>query len=140
PITSTVSSRASSVWSASFTASTSVSSATVRFLLEQRGDLRRWVGVRVLEDEPRVRRRLGLGFGDAGPHRRLRLSPHARDELVVEQAALAQHRLEAAETLVLPLLLDGLEVDVGPRVVGGCVRCRAVVNGLDQRRAAARTR
>src|SRR5438874_1020509 len=121
PITSTDSSRASSVWRASFTASTSVSSATVCILRDHRGDLARRIRVRVLEHEPRIRRRLGLRLGDPGPHRLLRLAAHARDECVVEHAPLAQLRLEPPHALTAALLLDAILVDVRARVVGGRV-------------------
>src|SRR5262249_22668957 len=137
PSTSTASSRASSVWSASFTASTRVSSATAGLLPQQRGDLRGRVRVGVLEDEPRIRGRLRLRLGDAGAHRLLGLASQPRDELVVEQAAFAQLRLEAADALATPFLLDTFEVDVGPRIVCGPVRRRTIVNRLDQRRPAA---
>src|SRR5689334_14030053 len=103
PITSTESSRASSVCSASFTASTSVSSGT-----ELPRD-RRWrVGVRVLEDEARVGRRLGLRLRDPVPQRLLCLAAHPGDEVVVEDPALAQACLEAADALAPALLLDAL--------------------------------
>src|SRR5689334_1449139 len=116
PITSTRSSRASSVCSASFTASTSVSSGTFELLLDQPRDLRRRVGIRVLEDEPRIRRRLGLGLRDPRPHRLLGLGANARDEPVVEHPGLPQVPLEAADALALALLLDAIEVDVRARI------------------------
>src|SRR5438046_3330242 len=90
PITRTDSSRASSVCNASFTASTSVSSATLRLLLEHRRDLGRWFCVCMLEHEPRIRRRLRLCLRDPGAHRLLRLTTNACNELVVDDAALAQ--------------------------------------------------
>src|SRR5436309_3167019 len=140
PITSTESSRASSVWRASFTASTSVSSATVRLLRDHRGDLARWIRIRVLEHEPRIRWRLGLRLGDPGPHRLLRLAAHSRDKRVVEHAPLAQLSLEPADAFASALLLDAIQVDVGTRVVCGGVRCRAVVHRFDQRWAFAGAR
>src|SRR5438552_5018107 len=117
PITSPESSRASSVWIASFTASTSVSSATVRLLRDHRGDLARWIRIRVLEHEPRIRRQLGLRLGDPGPHRLLRLAAHSRDERVVEHAPLAQLSLEPADAFASALLLHAFQVDVRARVV-----------------------
>src|SRR5581483_3754239 len=129
PITSTSPSRASSVWSASFTASTRVSSAiAVRA---------RRVDVRMCEEQLGVGRRLGLGGGDAGAQLLLGLGAHRRGPLVAEHARAAQERLVAADALARPLLLDPRGVDVRARVVGGRVRRRAVVDRLDQRRPAA---
>src|SRR5438105_3652196 len=70
PITSTFSSRASSTCSASLTASTSVSSgiedpAQLVEVVPERGGR---VDVRVLEEQRRIRCRLGLGLGDRLPH------------------------------------------------------------------------
>src|SRR4051794_15185570 len=110
PSTSTFGSRSSSVWSASFTASTSVSSA-----IEDPPQLREigreggWrVGERVLEDEARIGRGLGLGGGDRGAHRLRRLGPDLLGGRVVEQPEPAQVALVAADALALPLLLDAL--------------------------------
>ena len=83
----------------------------MRLLRDHRGDLARWIRIRVLEHEPRIRRRLGLRLGDPGPHRLLRLAAHARDECVVEHAPLAQLRLEPPHALTAALLLDAIQVD-----------------------------
>src|SRR5436189_4039605 len=64
PITSTESSCAISACSASFTASTSMSSATEPPLAQRR----RRVGVRVLEDQLGIGGRLGLRSGDPLSH------------------------------------------------------------------------
>src|SRR5436190_18055950 len=132
PITSTESSRSISVCSASLTASTSVSSA--KPALPQP---RRRVDVGVLEDQLRVRRRLGLGGRDPLPHclRRLNLDPlHG---VVLEQPAPAQVALVPPDALAGTLLLDSFRVDVGVRVVGGRVRRRPVGDRLDEARPVA---
>src|SRR5438477_3969682 len=78
PMTITASSRASSTWNASFTASTIDSSAKVvsehpAQLGEIRGEALRRVCIRMLEEEREVGVGLGLGGGDAGTHRLGRL-------------------------------------------------------------------
>src|SRR5207253_3562971 len=114
PITITSGSRSSSTWNASFTASTSVSSATEhppqlgKVGLERRR--RRRVGV--LEDERRVGRRLGLGSGDPLAHHVGRLRPHGLRRLVREQAEAPKVRLVPPHALALLLLLDATRVDV----------------------------
>src|SRR6185312_10508283 len=118
PITSTESSRASSVCRQSLTASTSVSSATEPSIPQGR----RRVRVRVREDELRIGRRLGLRRRDSLAHRLQRLRLDALGRLVVEQAEPPEIPVEAPETLALPFLLHALGVDVGARVVGGRVR------------------
>src|SRR5438552_3443806 len=106
PMTRTLSSRASSVCSASFTASTSVSSGMPLLLLDHRRDARRRIGVGMLEDKPRLGRRLRFRFRDSHPHRLFGLGADARNEAVVEHALLAEPRLEAPDALALALLLD----------------------------------
>src|SRR5512132_2497983 len=101
PITSTEPSRASSVCRQSFTASTRVSSAKPAL-----ADVRRRVGVRVLEDQLGIGRRLRPGRGDSLPHCLGRLCPDLLDRLVVEQAEPAEVPLEATDALPLLLLLD----------------------------------
>src|SRR6188472_607814 len=108
PITSTESSRASSVCSASFTASSKVSSA--KPALPQR---RRWIDVRVLEDQLGIRRRLGLGGGDPLAHHIGGLGAHGLDRRLVEQPGPLEVPLVTPQTLVLLLLLDPLRIDVG---------------------------
>src|SRR5207344_60915 len=108
PITRTESSRASSVCSASLTASTSVSSATDPALPERRGR----IDIRILEDQVGFGRRLG--------------------RRVVEQAEPTEVALVPAEALSLLLLLDPLLVDVGARVVGGAVRRDPIGDRLDE--------
>src|SRR6476660_2604688 len=109
PSTITFSSRPSSTWKASLTASTRVSSAKDPLQLGEVGlERRRRVDVGVREDERGVGRGLGLGG------------------LVREQPEPAQVRLVAAEALTATFLLDPLLVDVGARVVRGCVRRGAV--------------
>src|ERR1700739_3684105 len=68
PITITVSSRASSTWSASFTASTRKSSA-----IPALAEVRWREDVGVVEDELGIRVGLGLRLGDALPHQLERL-------------------------------------------------------------------
>src|SRR5579884_4135510 len=132
PSTITVSSRASSTWSASFTASTRNFSA-IPALAEVRG--RDDIGV--VEDELRVR--LGLGFGrrDPLPHRLEGVVLDLLGGRVVEHAELAEIAVVAADALVALLLLDALEVDIGPRVVGRRVRSSPVRDRFDEGRSAA---
>src|SRR5256885_12375944 len=68
-----------------------------RSLLEHRSDFGRWFCVGMLEHEPRIRRRLRLCLGDPVAHRLLRLTTNACNELVVDDAALAQLRLRSEE-------------------------------------------
>src|SRR5437764_3819894 len=114
PITITLSSRSSSTCNASFTASTSISSA--KPALPQ---VRRRVDIRVLEHELGIWIGLRLRVGDAAAHRLRRLGLDLLRDLVAENAESAQVPLVPPETLVLLLLLDPLEVDVCTRVVGG---------------------
>src|SRR2546423_7864557 len=88
PMTSTESSRSSSTWSASLIASTIESSATddPPQLFEVGAKRRRWVDERVLEEERRVGRRLGLRLGDPAPHELQRLGPHRLGLLRLEYA------------------------------------------------------
>src|SRR5438552_5724318 len=126
PMTMTVSSRASSVCSASFTASTRRRSAIAH--------PRRRVDVRVVEEEPDVGIRLRLGLCDAGAHGLRRLRLDLRLEIVGEHAELPQVALVAAKALILLLFLDALEIDVGARIVRGCMRRSAIRHGLDEGR------
>src|SRR3954447_21637516 len=135
PMTMTLSSRASSTWKASLIASTIRSSA--KPALPQ---VRRRRDVCVVEDEIRVGRRLGLRGGDAGAHELDAFTLDRRVELVAENAETAQVPLVAADALVPLLLLHALEIDVCARVIGSRVRCRAVRDRLDERRAAAAPR
>src|SRR5919198_3477006 len=108
PITITESSRASSTWNASLTASTMLSSA-IEDLLQffpvgsQRGER---VDVRVLEHEVRIRRRLRLGRRNPRAHRLRRLRSNRLGELVVEDPCATQVALVPTDTLALLLLLD----------------------------------
>src|SRR5262245_22569592 len=108
PMTSTDSSRSISVWSASLTASTRRSSATedpsqLRFLGEER---RRRIGVRVLEDERGISRRLGLGRCDPGAHDLERLLPDLLGALLGQHADADEVALVPSDALRLPRLLD----------------------------------
>src|SRR5260370_15611441 len=131
PITMTESSRASSVCSASFTASTRSRSAKPTV-----PEVRRRIDVRVVEEEGLICVGLGLRSGDACAHRLGRLGLDLRLEVVGEDAELAQVTLVAPEALVLALLLDALEIDVRARVVRGRVRRSAIRDRLDEARAA----
>src|SRR5581483_11625064 len=145
PMTRTESSRASSVCRASFTASTMKSSANVASedppqLRELALERVRRIRVRVLEEQRYVGLRLGLGGGDPRPHELGRFVPDRLVEVVAENPEPAEIALVAAEALVLPLLLDALEVDVRARIVGGRVRRGAVRDSFDERRPAAAAR
>src|SRR3954447_14858211 len=105
PITITFASRASSVCSASLTASTSVRSAIAH--VPGRLD------VCVPEEQLGIGRRLRLRGRDPGAHRGLGLAAHALGDLVGEEPEPAQVRVELADALARALLLDALEVDVG---------------------------
>src|SRR5439155_12243798 len=87
PITITFGSRSSSVWSASLTASTRVSSATEDppELGEVRAERGGRIDQRVLEEQARIGRRLGLGRRDRRAHRLGRLAPDLFGSRVVEQ-------------------------------------------------------
>src|SRR6478736_4719976 len=123
PITITFSSRPSSTWKASLTASTRVSSAKDPLQLGEVGlERRRWVDVGVREDERRVGRRLGLGGRYPAPQQVRRLGAYGLGGLIREQPEPAQVRLVAAEALAATFLLDPLLVDVGARVVRGRMR------------------
>src|SRR3954451_22818937 len=135
PMTMTSSSRSSSTWKASLIASTMRSSATPSL-----PEVRRWRRVRVVEDQVRIGIGLRLGGGDARTHELGRLVLDRRVEFVTEDAEPAQVALVAADTLVSLLLFDALDVDVRARVVRGRVRCRAVADRFDERRAAAAAR
>src|SRR5712691_5518333 len=138
PMTSTESSRASSTWRQSFTASTMLSSAKDPLQLLEIGlKRRRRIDERVLEEQCRIGGRLRLGRLDALAHQ---LDCPRLDLLcfrVVEQARSPKVPLVAPDTLVLLLLLDTLEVDVRLMVVGSRVRRNAVRDRLDERRPAA---
>src|SRR5436305_5814176 len=104
PITSTASSRSSSVWKQSLIASIIKRSANgapenASQLGEILRERRRRIHVRVLEDEPDVCVRLGLRLGDPLPHRLERLRLDLRFEVVVEHAVAAEVALVAAEAL-----------------------------------------
>src|SRR6266542_1652410 len=109
PMTITVPSRSISPWRASLTAST-------RVLLD--------IGVSGHE--------LGIGLGQG-------LGGGYFGQLVVEDADPAEVALVTAETLVLPLALDAIGVDVRARVVGRRVRRATVGDRLDESRALAGT-
>src|SRR4051794_17923709 len=109
PSTITSSSRASSAWSAWFTASTSVSSAMA--------DVGRRVDVGVAEEQLWVGRGRGLGSGDACTKQVLCFFPHGLGPLVVEQPDPAQERLVLPDALARPLFLDAHRIDVGARIV-----------------------
>src|SRR6266511_2738151 len=137
PITITESSRSSSTWKQSLIASTRVNSANVASQdppqLGQLGLERlRRIHVGVLEEQTGIRRRLGLGLCDRGPHQVCGLRADRLGHLVREQPGPAEITLIAAEALALFLLLDSLEVDVRARVVGRRVRRGAVGDGLDE--------
>src|SRR5579863_9243645 len=129
PITITFSSRASSTCSASFTASTRSLSVIETFAQVRRRD-----DVRVLEQQLRIGIRLCLRRGDACAHRLRCLGLYLGLELVAQDAEAAEVALVPAETLVLLLLLDPLEIDVRAWIVGGRVRRRAIRHRLDERR------
>ena len=76
----------------------------------------------MLEEQPDVCVGLSLGLGDAGAHHVRRFILDRLVELVAENAEPAEIALVAAETLVLLLLLDPLEIDVRARIVGGRMR------------------
>src|SRR5688572_15731527 len=108
PRTRTESSRSISTWSASLTASTRRSSGIAQdppellSLSEERG----WrIGVRVVENEHRIRGRLSLGLGDASPHELERLGLHSFGVLVGEHAGALEVPLVPTHALVLTLLL-----------------------------------
>src|SRR5438105_1268130 len=117
PITMTVSSRSSSMCSASFTASTRKSSA-----IPALAQVRRREDIGVVEDELGIRLGLRLGIGDSLPHRLECLVLHLLGGRVVEHAEPPEIDVVAPDALVALLLLDAIEVDVRARVVGGRVR------------------
>src|SRR3954451_15345372 len=131
PMTRTRSSRSSSTWSASFTASTRVSSAKDA---SQLGEVVGEGGGRAregrVEDEGDVRRRLRLRLLHSGSHELLRRRPLGRNGVVVDEAAPPQVPLVERHALVLALLLDALRIHVAARVVGCPVRGGAVGNRL----------
>src|SRR5215475_9842895 len=135
PITITVSSRASSTWKPSLIASTMKSSG-----IPALAQVRRREDVRVVEDKLGIGLGLRLGRGDSLSHRLERLVLDLLGRRVVQDAEPVEVALVAADALVALLLLDAVEVDVGARVVGRCVRSGAVRDRLDERRAAARPR
>src|SRR5204863_1733384 len=119
PITITSGSRSSSTWNPSLIASTRVSSATedppqLCEVLLERG---RRIGVRMLEQQPWVGGRLGLGLGDPGAHQVGGLGAHCFGCFVGQDPQPLQVRLVAADAFALLLLLDPLEVDVRAWVV-----------------------
>src|SRR5438132_2799456 len=126
PMTMTLSSRLSSMCSASFTASTRKSSA-----IPALAQVRRRENVGVVEDEPGIRLRLGLGLRNSLPHRLERLALDLPGGRVVEHAEPPEIGVVATDALVALLLLDAIEVDVGARVVGSRVRRRAIRDRLD---------
>src|SRR5688572_22643660 len=136
PITITSSSRSSSTWKQSLIASTSVSSATKdpSQLTQLLGVLRQRIGVRVLEQERDIGRRLGLRLGDPLPHHVGRLGADLLRHCLVEHAEPFQVALVPPDALVLLLLLDALEIDVRPRIVRRSVRGRAIGHRLDEAR------
>src|ERR671925_1448477 len=107
PMTITSSSRASSTWKQSLIASTRVSSLTEHppqlgeVGLERRGR----IGQSVLEEEPRIGRRLRLRGRDPVAHGLLGLAPNGLGHLVREDARAPQVPLVAADALGLLLLL-----------------------------------
>src|SRR5439155_17678507 len=126
PMTSTESSRPSSVWKASLIASTSVSSAIEKFsqLGELGGERRRRRRVSMLEQQPDVGWRLGLRGRDPGAQSVGRFRPSRLRQLVAQHAGPAQIGLVAPQAFACLLLLDTLEVDVRAGIVGGRVwRC-----------------
>src|SRR5438034_7066652 len=141
PMTITSSSRRSSTWKQSLIASTKVSSATEHppQLREVGLEARRRVDVRVLEEEARIRRRLGLRRRDPVAHRLLRLGPDRLGHLVREDPRAPQVALVTAHTFALLLLLDPLEIDVRLRVVRRRVRRGPVADRFDERRPLTRT-
>ena len=106
-------------------------------VVERRGR----VGERVLEDERRVRRRLGLGGRDPVAHRARRLAADLLRQRVGRGPEPPQVAARSGPTHSFALLLlDPLEVDVRLRVVGGRVRRGAVGDRLDERRPVAGAR
>src|SRR5205823_5768143 len=140
PRTRTSASRASSTCSASLTASTSVSSATLEDppqLVEVVAEGGRRIDVSVLEDERRIRGGFRLRLRDRSPHHLERVLLDLVRQRVAEDPRAPEVALVATHALALLLLLDAGEVDVGARIVGGRVRRRAVGDRLDEGRAAA---
>src|SRR5262245_55189562 len=135
PMTMTSPSRSSSTWNASLIASTIESSAKqAPQLVEIGSERRRRIDERVLEQQRRIRGRLGLGGGDALAHQLGRPRLDLLRGRVVENAEPLQVRLVATDALVLLLLLDTLEIDVRLRVVGRRVRRGAIRHRLDEGR------
>src|SRR4051812_28704101 len=127
PRTITSGSRSSSTWNASLIASTIESSAKDAPQLGEVGAERRGrIDERVLEEQCRIRRRLGLRHSDPLAHQpggpRLDLGGGR----VVEDAEPLQVALVAPDALVLLLLLDALDVDVRLRIVGRGMRRSAI--------------
>src|SRR5580765_5487199 len=91
PMTITFSSRPSSTWKQSLIASTSVSSATEDppQLCEVGVERGGRIGQRVLEEETRIRRRLGLRGRDPVAHRLLGLAADRLGHLVGEDSSAA---------------------------------------------------
>src|SRR5579884_4351275 len=75
------------------------------------------VGVRVLEEERRVGRRLGLRGGDSRAHRVLGLAARRLDELLAQQALPLQKALVPSDALARTRFRDARLVDVRARVV-----------------------
>src|SRR5919108_244841 len=106
PMTSTDGSRSSSVWKQSLIASTMLSSAIAEDppqLLEVGAERGRRVDERVLEEEARVGRRLGLGLRDAAAHQLLRFRAHGLGLLLAEHVEPPEVGLVAPDALVLAL-------------------------------------
>src|SRR5437660_6572156 len=117
PITMTEGSRSSSTRNASLIASTIESSAKDPPQLFEIGTERgRRVDVRVLEQQPDIGRRLGLGRSDRLAHRGHRLRANRRRQVVVEDPGSAEVALETSDAFPLLLLLDPFEVDVRARI------------------------
>src|SRR5215203_574189 len=124
PMTSTFSSRPSSTWKQSLIASTSVSSATENppQICEVGVERPGRVGQRVLEEETRVRRRLGLRSRDAVAHRLLGFGADRLGHVLGQDPGSAQIALVPAYAFALALLFDPLQVDVRLRIVRRRVR------------------
>src|SRR4051812_34316246 len=123
PRTITSASRSSSTWNASLIASTIESSAKDPPQLGEVGAERRGqVDERVLEEERRVRGRLGLRRSDPVTHQRGSPRLDLGRRRVVEHAEPLQVALVTPDAFVLLLLLDALEVDVRLRIVSRGMR------------------
>src|SRR3954469_15327063 len=97
----------------------------------------RRIGQCMLEDEPGIRRRLGLCGRDPVAHPLLGLRTDRLGHLVREDTGPTQIALVAPETLALLLLLDALEVYIRLLIVRRRVRRGPVADRLDERRPVA---